>query len=84
MTKIDLALARIARPPPDRREAIATELKFLLDGEEPGESLLTDQQWAEVQRRLQKRMTPFFRTRISCARSKRRAIESRLAGKRTR
>jgi len=52
MTKIDLALARIARLPPDRQEAIATELEFLLDGEESGESLLTDEQWAEVQRRL--------------------------------
>lgn len=53
MTKLDLALARIARLPPDRQEAIAAELEFLLDGEESGESLLTDEQWAEVQRRLQ-------------------------------
>jgi hypothetical protein len=52
MTKLDLALARIARLPPDRQEAIAIELGYLLDGEESGESLLTDDQWAEVQRRL--------------------------------
>lgn len=52
MTKIDLALARIARLPLDRQEAIAMELEYLLDGEESGESLLTDEQWAEVQRRL--------------------------------
>ena len=52
MTKLDLALARIAQLPPERQEAIAVELEFLLDDEESGDSRLTDEQWAEVQRRL--------------------------------
>ncbi len=52
MTKLDLALARIAKLPPERQEAIAVQLEWLLDDEETGESLLTDEQWAEVERRL--------------------------------
>ena len=52
MTKLDLALARIARLPPDRQEAIAVQLEWMLEDEEAGESRLTDEQWAEVERRL--------------------------------
>ena len=52
MTKLDLALARIAKLPPERQEAIAVQLEWLLEDEESGESRLTAEQWAEVERRL--------------------------------
>lgn len=52
MTKLDLALARISKLPPERQEAIAVQLEWLLDDEESGESVLTDEQWAEVEREL--------------------------------
>ncbi len=34
MTKLDLALARIARLPPDRQEAVAVQIEELLEDEE--------------------------------------------------
>lgn len=52
MTKLDLVLARLSRLPPDRQEAVAVQLEWLIDDEESGEALLTDEQWAEVKRRI--------------------------------
>jgi hypothetical protein len=48
MTKLDLVLDRVRRLPPERQEAMAVQLAFLLDGEER-ESLLTDEQWSEIE-----------------------------------
>lgn len=48
MTKLDLVLERIRQLPPERQEMIAVEMEFWLDHDEGGESLLTDEQWAEV------------------------------------
>ena len=51
MTKLDLVLERIRKLSPERQEAIAEEIDFRLDHEEEG-SLLTDEQWAEVEAAL--------------------------------
>jgi hypothetical protein len=51
MTKLDLVLARLRQLPPDRQEAIADEIEFKLDNEET-ETLLTPEQWAEVDQAL--------------------------------
>ena len=51
MTKLDLVLARIRQLPPEQQEALAAEIEFALDNRPDG-SLLTDQQWAEVQAAL--------------------------------
>lgn len=56
MTKLDLVLERIRQLPLERQEAIAAELESLL--EHPGESLLTDAQWAEVEAALAARDEP--------------------------
>lgn len=52
MTKFDLLLARISKLPEERQEAVAVQLEMLVDDEESGESLLTDEQWAEVEAAL--------------------------------
>jgi len=48
MTKLDLVLARIRELPPERQEAIAVEIDFLLGSEAQG-SLLTDEEWAAIE-----------------------------------
>ena len=52
MTKLDLALARLKKLPPDRQEAVAVQIDWLLDDEERGESALSDEQWAEISARM--------------------------------
>lgn len=52
MTKFDLLLDRIRKLPAERQEAVATQIDLLLDDEEEGGSLLTDEQWAEVEAAL--------------------------------
>lgn len=51
MTKLDMVLERIRQLPPDRQDAIAADLEILLWDEEQG-TLLTDEQWAEVEAEL--------------------------------
>ncbi len=51
MTKLDLVLARLGKLPPERQEAIAVQIDFLLEDEEQG-SILTDAQWARVEAAL--------------------------------
>lgn len=48
MTKLDLVLARLRKLPPERQEAIAEDFAFMLEDEEQG-SILTDEQWAQVE-----------------------------------
>jgi len=52
MTKLDLLLDRIRKLPTERQEAVAVQIDLLLDDEEGGGSLLTDEQWAEVEAAL--------------------------------
>lgn len=47
MTKLDLVLARIRQLPPEEQEALAEQIEYALDHQRSG-SLLTDEQWAEV------------------------------------
>ena len=47
MTKLDLVLARIRQLPPEEQEALAEQIEYALDHRRSG-SLLTDEQWAEV------------------------------------
>mgnify|MGYP003576935266 CR=1 FL=1 len=51
MTKLDLVLERIRQLPQDRQDAIAADLEILL-WDEGQETLLTDEQWAEVEAEL--------------------------------
>ncbi len=51
MTKLDLVLARIRQLPPEQQEAFAAEIEYALDHRGDG-SLLTDEQWAEVEAAL--------------------------------
>jgi hypothetical protein len=57
MTKFDLLLSRIRKLPPERQEAIAVQIDFLLDDEE-GASILTDEQWARVEAALANKDEP--------------------------
>ena len=50
MTKLDLVLERVRQLPQDRQDAIAADLEILLRDEQG--SLLTDEQWAEVEAEL--------------------------------
>jgi hypothetical protein len=52
MSKLDLVLARIKNLPPDRQEMIAVEIEFILDHANDEGSLLTEEQWAEVEEEL--------------------------------
>jgi hypothetical protein len=52
MTILDHVLARLSKLPAERQEALALQLELLIDDEENGESLLTDEQWADVEARL--------------------------------
>lgn len=51
MTKLELVLERIRQLPQDRQDAIAADLETLL-WDEQQETLLTDEQWAEVEAEL--------------------------------
>ncbi len=51
MTKLDLVLARIRQLPPAQQEALAEQIEYALDHQGAG-SLLTDEQWAEVESAL--------------------------------
>jgi hypothetical protein len=46
MTKLDLVIERIRRLPQAEQDVIIAEMEFLLD--HGSESLLTNEQWAEV------------------------------------
>ena len=48
MTKLDLVLARIRKLPQDQQDAFAEQIEFALDSRGEG-SLLTDQEWAEIE-----------------------------------
>jgi hypothetical protein len=53
MTKLESLLKRMRNLPPERQEAMAVQIDMLLDDEERGEgSLLTDEQWADVEAAL--------------------------------
>lgn len=52
MTKLEIVLERVRELPQDRQDAIAAELEFLLKFPPTGESLLTDDQWSEVEAAL--------------------------------
>lgn len=56
MTKLDQVLERIRALPPERQEAMAVQIDFLLEDE--GESLLTDEQWARVEAALANKDEP--------------------------
>ena len=51
MTKLDIVFERIRKLPADRRDALVTEIDWLLEDEAKG-SLLTDAQWAAVRAAL--------------------------------
>jgi hypothetical protein len=50
MTKLDLVLEQIRQLPQDRQDAIAADLEILLRDQQVAR--LSDEQWAELQRRL--------------------------------
>jgi hypothetical protein len=52
MSKLDRALKKLRDLPEERQEAVAQQLLWLIEDEQSGESLLTDEQWAELDRRL--------------------------------
>ena len=49
MTKLDLVLARIRQLPPEEQEAFAAEIEYDLDHRRSAGSLLTDEEWAEIE-----------------------------------
>jgi hypothetical protein len=51
MTKLESIIARIKQLPAERQDHIAAEIEFMLD-HDYGESLLTKEQWAEVEAAL--------------------------------
>jgi hypothetical protein len=57
MTKLDLVLERIRQLPQERQEALAREMEFWLD-HDGGGSLLTEEQWAEVEAALKDENEP--------------------------
>ena len=52
MTKLALVLARIRQLPPEQQEALAAEIEFALDSQIASGSLLTDEQWSDVESAL--------------------------------
>jgi hypothetical protein len=54
MTKLDEALEKLRALPEDRQEAVVQHLLWIIEDEEMGpiDGLLTDEQWAELERRL--------------------------------
>jgi hypothetical protein len=57
VTKFDLLLSRILKLPLERQEAVAVQIDFLLNDEEEG-SVLTDEQWAQVEAALANKSEP--------------------------
>jgi len=51
MTKLDVVLARIRQLPPEQQEALAAEIEYALN-HRGSESVLTDEQWADVEAAL--------------------------------
>lgn len=51
MTKLDAVLERIRQLPQDRQDALAVDMELWLEEESEG-SLLTDEQWAEIEAAL--------------------------------
>lgn len=49
MTKLDLVLARLSKLPPERQELIVGQIEFLIENQEGGASLLSDEEWAEIE-----------------------------------
>lgn len=52
MTKLEAVLERVRQLPQDRQDAIAVELELLLKYPPPSASVLSDEQWAEVEAAL--------------------------------
>ena len=52
MTMLDRVLARLSKLPPERQEAMAVQLEFMLRYEERAESYLSDEQWKEIEAEL--------------------------------
>jgi hypothetical protein len=52
MSKLASVLERLQKLPLDQQESIAVEIDVLLDDVEHGASLLTDEQWADVEAAL--------------------------------
>ena len=77
MTKLDLVLARIRKLPPERQEAMAVQIDFMLEDEAQG-SILTDAQWAEVEAALADKDEPVS-TMTFLRVWKRKTSEARLA-----
>jgi hypothetical protein len=50
MSNIDATIARLKALPADEQEALAAQIDLML--EEGGEDLLTPEQWAEIEARL--------------------------------
>ncbi len=59
MTKLDQVIERIRQLPQERQEAIAEEMEFRLH-QETESTLLTDEQWAEVEVSLEDENEPTF------------------------
>ena len=51
MSKLDNVIERIRQLPQERQDALAAKMEVMLNHDD-GESLLTDEQWAEVQAEL--------------------------------
>ena len=58
MTKLDLLLARIRKLSPEQQEAVVEEIDLIVEGAEDGGSVLTDEQWAQVEAALANRGEP--------------------------
>lgn len=52
MTKLDLLLARIRKLSAEQQESVVEEIDFIVEGVEQGGSVLTDEQWAQVEAAL--------------------------------
>lgn len=57
MSKLDLVIERVRKLPPERQEALAVQIDFLLE-DETQDSILTDAQWARVETALADRGEP--------------------------
>jgi hypothetical protein len=58
MTKLDLLLARISKLSVEQQEAVVEEIGFIVEGVEEGGSVLTDDQWAQVEAALANKDEP--------------------------
>ena len=56
MTKLDLVVERIRQLPQEQQDVIVAEMEFLI--EHGAESMLTDEQWAEVDAALADKNEP--------------------------